>query len=574
MSNEKKNSTSLIGNERGVNRKLSKLRIFLFLYGFARPHTPLLIAGTILYTSQSVMFSLISAVTMSGITGAILNLDYTMLLVTAIRILALLIFAIILIWVGILMYVSGELKTKRHLQTKMIQTFMKESIENHTHSGEKLSMLNNDAELANNLYSDAFAALLFCLMPIIGLSAAVFTIEWRMGIYTILAGLISMFGQLLFAKPLSKIAKGNLESVSAITKTFGDIFAGSLIARVFSLQDKLLGVFDHDNDNINNLINREARINGGQAIFMGISGLLTAGGIFIVGSMMIPGGDLTLPMLMAIVPMSSSAAMNISNIGNAWAGMQAPFEAGRRVYEMLNGDNSITPLVKHEVTAPIEHYDIDVKDLSFSFKEAETPLFNNVNLKVEQNCFAAFIGESGSGKSTLLKIIMGLYERDNFNITVGNKQYSKLYADEWFSYFAYVDQSCTLFDMTISENIALGRVDASPSDIKAAAIEANADEFIMSLPQGYDTVVGEAGASLSGGQRQRISIARALVRRAPILVFDEVTSALDADSEREIIETINRLRGKHTILMITHNLQAIDPDIIYVVESGKVIEFL
>ena len=551
-------------------KKISKIRIFGFLYGFSRPHMPLLIIGMLLYVSQAVLFPLMSSVLTGGITGAILNLSYTDLLAAGIRTLAILVCTIILLWLGILMYVAGELKTKRRLQIKMIRAFINADVENRIHTGERLSMLNNDAELANAVYGDALANLLFCLMPVIGLSITVFAIEWRMGLYTLFAGLFALAGQLLFAKPLAKIAHGKLEKISAASKTLGDIFSGGVIARVFSLQDRLLNIFGRDNDDIRRLVNREARINGEQALFMGITGLLTTGGVFIVGSMLIPGGDLTLPALMAIFPISSSAALSMANIGNAWAGMQAPFEAGRRVYEMLDGDNSLGTLAEQKKPSITEGYSIDVRNLTFSFKDADKTLFRDVNLTIEENRFAAFIGESGGGKSTLLKIISGLYDRDGFEIAIGEKPCSMAYAEEWRSYFAYIDQNCTLFNMTVGENIALGKEGASIDEIKAAAIEADADKFITELPQGYDTPVGEVGALLSGGQRQRISIARALIRRSPILVFDEATSALDRESEKEIIATIDRLRSNHTILMVTHNLQAIDPDIVFRIEAGQV----
>jgi|GEM_PF-4149328 len=185
-------------------------------------------------------------------------------------------------------------------------------IENRVHSGERLSMLNNDAELADQLYSDAFAGLLFCLMPIVGLSAAVFAIEWRMGLYTLFAGLFSMAGQLLFSKPLAKIAKSKLEKISSASKTLGDIFSGGVIVRVFSLQDRLLRVFGRDNDEIRHLVDREARINAAQAVFSGVASLLTTGGVFIVGSILMPSGYLTLPALMAIVPMSARERTSLS----------------------------------------------------------------------------------------------------------------------------------------------------------------------------------------------------------------------------------------------------------------------
>jgi ABC-type multidrug transport system fused ATPase/permease subunit len=155
-----------------------------------------------------------------------------------------------------------------------------------------------------------------------------------------------------------------------------------------------------------------------------------------------------------------------------------------------------------------------------------------------------------------------LYERDGLSIKVDGKTLTSADMNIWRGYFAYVDQNCVLFNLTIGENIALGRANASIEEIKSAAAEADADGFISALPQGYDTPVGEAGASLSGGQRQRIAIARALIRRSPVLVFDEATSALDSASEQEIAATIDNLKANHTILMVTHNINAIKPDVV------------
>ena len=139
--------------------------------------------------------------------------------------------------------------------------------------------------------------------------------------------------------------------------------------------------------------------------------------------------------------------------------------------------------------------------------------------------------------------------------------------------FAFVDQSCTLFHMSIRENIALGKENATGQEICHAAKEAMADDFIQLLPQGYDTNCGERGSSLSGGQKQRIAIARALVRNAQFLVLDEITSALDSESEKQVLKTIHRLRRKHTILFTTHNLrQAVSADRIVVIRNGEIVE--
>ena len=184
----------------------------------------------------------------------------------------------------------------------------------------------------------------------------------------------------------------------------------------------------------------------------------------------------------------------------------------------------------------------------------------------------AFVGPSGSGKSTLLRTITGMYDREEMDIRLGNKNYQECDQKSWHSKFAYVDQSCKLFDMTIAENIALGAGGEAPIEqIKQSAIKAAADSFINELPEGYNSECGEKGSTLSGGQKQRIAIARAVCRKAPILVFDEATSALDAESERNIMETIETLRKDHTILITTHNLHNIEKaDKIVVLNEGKI----
>ena len=186
----------------------------------------------------------------------------------------------------------------------------------------------------------------------------------------------------------------------------------------------------------------------------------------------------------------------------------------------------------------------------------------------------ALVGESGSGKSTLLRAIIGLYERDDLNIKLGDLDFAEATTKNWRKNFAYVDQSCKLFDMSIKENIAMGKAGtATDEEVISASKRAAAHEFITELENGYDSPCGEKGSTLSGGQKQRIAIARALVKQAPVLVFDEATSALDSDSERLVMQTIDSLRYDHTILITTHNLEnTVTADKIICLENGRIAE--
>lgn len=198
---------------------------------------------------------------------------------------------------------------------------------------------------------------------------------------------------------------------------------------------------------------------------------------------------------------------------------------------------------------------------------------DGVSLSIKENEMVAFVGESGSGKSTLLRTIIGMYERDGLDMEIGGLPFTADAIGEWRRCFAYVDQSCKLFDMSIAENITIGLPSQNQQGMIQAAKRAIAHDFISELPEGYATSCGEKGASLSGGQRQRIAIACALYRKAPILVFDEATSALDAESERGIMKTIENLRHDHTILMTTHNLSnVITANKIVVMDNGRIAE--
>jgi len=542
------------------------------MYGFARPYYLPLIVGTLLYCSQMVMFPLLNAVLMGGVTGAMLSGDYATLLPAALQVLGMTVLAMLMAYFGVILYVSSATKTMLRLQKKMLRLFVRSGAEDHTHSGERLSMLNTDVAAAHDLYSNALASMLFTLMPIVILTGMIFYMQWRIGLFTIFLGLLAIAGQFLFAKPITKIAKKTLETTAEATRIIADIFSGGIIARVFGLQEQMLKAFGDSNGMLRSLSFREARVDGARKLFSGVSDLLTIGGVFVVGSILISQKEMTLPTLMALVPLCSSVAFSIAQFGASWAGMQAPFEAGRRLYALLDGDNKLDPLPETpQAPAGIKRSGaIKVSGLTFAYKDAEKPTLDNASFSVGENQLAAIIGESGSGKSTLLKVIAGLYFCQEAHISVGGKTLSSDDLNAWRANFSYVDQNCTLFNLTIAENIALGREGASPDEIKVAAVEADADGFISALPQGYDTPVGEVGASLSGGQRQRIAIARALIRRAPVLVFDEPTSALDAESGREVNSTITSLREFHTILMITHHLPAIHPDVTFRVEDGKV----
>lgn len=216
---------------------------------------------------------------------------------------------------------------------------------------------------------------------------------------------------------------------------------------------------------------------------------------------------------------------------------------------------------------------IDVDKVTFRYPNTEAPTLNRVDLKINAGEYVVFVGRSGAGKSSIINLILRFYEVTEGRITIDGQDVRDVTMASLRRQIGLCSQEVTLFDIPVRENIRLGALDATEDDIIAAAKAAEIHDLIMSLPQGYDTLAGTAGARFSGGERQRIALARALVRKPAILVLDEFSSALDPTTEAEILRTIDRLKGTCTILSVTHRLSmAENADKVVVMRGGRIVE--
>ena len=213
-------------------------------------------------------------------------------------------------------------------------------------------------------------------------------------------------------------------------------------------------------------------------------------------------------------------------------------------------------------------FDIEFEDVTFGYA-SEKPVINGVSFKAEQGKVTALIGPSGSGKSTTVKLVARFYDADSGCIKIGGRNIKNLDPEKLMAYISMVSQETVLFDNTIMENIRLGKKGADDGAVIAAAKLAHAHEFIERMPHGYQTMIGENGARLSGGERLRLSIARALLKDAPVLLLDEATSALDVGSENAVQESLSRLVKGKTVLVIAHRMRTVEnADKIIVLEGG------
>lgn len=244
------------------------------------------------------------------------------------------------------------------------------------------------------------------------------------------------------------------------------------------------------------------------------------------------------------------------------------FEAGLNRYDEVMNQ---TPLVDVQNSTELENYDIEFKDVTFAYEKKD--IIKGMSFQIKENTLTALVGPSGSGKSTITNLISRFWDVDKGEVLIGGKNIKEISLEQLLSSISMVFQNVYLFKDTIFNNIAFGMNDATKEQVIQAAKRARCHDFIMQLPKGYDTMIGEGGATLSGGEKQRVSIARAILKDAPIILLDEATSSVDPENEVFIQEAINELIRDKTLIVIAHRLSSIkEADNIFIIEDGQIVE--
>jgi ATP-binding cassette subfamily B protein len=295
-----------------------------------------------------------------------------------------------------------------------------------------------------------------------------------------------------------------------------------------------------------------------QIVVLSIGAVMTYQGIISVGTLA-SFQVFLLGLNLNILGLSSSIPMFIEGVS-----------ALRRINDIL----SETPTIQDAPDAidlPHFHSELYFDNVTFNYSSERSGV-KNLSLKIRQGDFAVFVGASGAGKSTIINLLMRFYDPDKGRILFDGVDLRHVTVRSLRSQIGLVSQDVILFNCSVGENIRMGYLDATDEQVKAAAKAAEIHKFILSLPQGYDTPVGDRGGQLSGGQRQRIALARALVRDPAILILDEATSALDPATEAEILATIERITQDRTVIFITHRMaHAMRADVMYVLENGSLV---
>lgn len=430
--------------------------------------------------------------------------------------------------------------------------------------GELLSAVTNDTACLEGIYDWSFFQVLRSALGGAGGIIVMAVIDWRFAVVVFLLGTMSVITTSYFGKKLAKIGEELQEQLSKVSVDAYELVKASKTIRLLKLsRDKT------ESFRLSTRLEADTKIKSGKmsskmnAINTGISSA-TYVAILCIGALFVYFKLSDWGTIFALAGLKYTADMLFVECGQFMAGMQTNVAGVKRLFE-------ITSIPKEQILNDMAFMikrignPLSIHNISFSYDKS-APVIKDFSMLLENNKLTAMVGESGSGKSTIMKLILGLYEPQNGNIIFDGDEVATL--TNLRSKTAYVPQDAMLFRASIYDNIACGSEIATKDDVIASAKLAGADGFIRSLEKGYDTVLLDDGKSLSGGQKQRIAIARALVKNAPILLFDEVTSALDKQSEKHILETIKNISKMKTVLFITHREDVIKwADTIYTIKK-------
>ena len=285
------------------------------------------------------------------------------------------------------------------------------------------------------------------------------------------------------------------------------------------------------------------------------------------------GNHIDMQGLIVVTASSISAFVPLFSVAVVSHYLSESFASAERLFKMIDEKPAVVDAPDATPDLP-KDFDITFKNVSFAYKQNGSKVLDNFSLYIPQGKSIALVGESGSGKSTVLRLLMRFWDFNEGEILIGNRNIKKICQKSIYDITALVAQDSHLFDATIKENIAIGKPDATMDEIIQSAKQANIHEFILTLPKGYETSIGELGDKLSGGERQRIVISRVLLKNPQILIFDEPTSNLDSFNENAIQETLNKISRDRTVIIVTHRLSLLaNVDKAYRLQEGKLSDF-
>ena len=466
----------------------------------------------------------------------------------------------------------GE-EVKKRLQFDMTKSLIIADTEtiDKKHSGNFISNLTYDVTHITNLLSHALLTLFKDSLTLIGLLSVMFVQNWQLALISIIMIPVAGLSTKTLGKRVGKVTTEAQEKSGFLTTYLVELFKNHKLIKIFQKEN-----YENSRANLHleQLKDKNKKI---QVVFVRMSpimetltGIMIAFLIFYSGKLMSKNEldinnffSFLAAMMLAYQPVRSLSTLNMV--------LNQGISAASRILPIIDNKNKIKD-VESANTLNISLGTINFKDVNFFYDQDEGKVLEKVNLEFSGGKMTSLVGHSGSGKSTILNLIPRFYDIQSGDILIDNQSIYNAKIKSLRNNISLVSQETTLFDDTIKNNIAYANPNANQKEIEEAAKHSFASEFIEKLPNKYETIIGENGTRLSGGEKQRLSIARAMLKKSQIILLDEATSSLDAETENKIQEAINLLTKNRTTIVIAHRLSTIlNSDKIFVIDSGKVV---
>uniref|UniRef100_A0A8C5SEP4 Mitochondrial potassium channel ATP-binding subunit n=1 Tax=Laticauda laticaudata TaxID=8630 RepID=A0A8C5SEP4_LATLA len=470
----------------------------------------------------------------------------------------------------------GE-KVAGSMRKQLFSSFLREDIAffDANQTGHLVNRLTADIQEFKSSFKLVISQGLRSLTQTVGCFVSLYLISPKLtGLLVVVMPFLVGIGTFL-GTSLRRLSRKAQEQVSKATAVANEALGNVRTVRAFAMEPKELQEYATEVD-ISSRLNMNLGL--GIAFFQGLSNMalncIVLGTIFVGGSLM-AGQEMTPGDLMSFLVSSQTVQRSMASMSVLFGQVLRGMSAGARVFEFMNMTPEIPLCERQMLTCSMLTGRLEFRDVTFSYPTRPGyKVLENFNLSIPANKMVAIVGQSGSGKSTVAALVERFYDPTKGTIFLDGRDICTL-DGSWLrgDLIGFINQEPVLFSTTIMENIRFGKLCASDSEVYAAARLANADDFIRSFPDGYNTTVGERGVTLSAGQKQRVAIARALIKNPKILILDEATSALDAESEHVVQEALNRAVAGRTVLVIAHRLSTIkEASIIVVLSKGRVAE--
>ena len=481
---------------------------------------------------------------------------------------------------GLSLYIAKVLmigvaeEVRKDIQCDMLKTLIKADTQliESKHTGKFISNLTNDVAHITNLVSTAILNLFKDSFTLFGLLLVMFFQNWKLSLIAIIMIPLATFAAKNLGKRVGKVSGQQMFKASVLHTYLIDLFKNHKLIKIFQQEE-----FENTRAEIfiNDVKEKSKKIATvyvrSSPIMETLTGIMIAVLIFYSGKLVLKNEidvnnffSFLAAMMLAYQPVRSLATLNIT--------ISQGLSAATRILPVIDEKSKLIEN-KHDLEIKVNKGDIEFKNVFFKYDEERTkPTLNSVNLMISGGKMTSIVGHSGAGKSTILNLIPRFYDASSGDIEIDNQSIYKSTINSLRKNISLVSQDTTLFDDTIRNNIAYANLNATQDEIEKAAQHSYASEFIDKLPNKYQTIIGENGTRLSGGEKQRLSIARAMLKKSQIILLDEATSSLDAETESKIQEAVNILTKNRTTIVIAHRLSTIlNSDKIYVIDSGGVV---